>query len=115
MDSSRLAIAAGALLVGLWLSSGKGEPDTRPCVCHCAVPAPERGHQEGWLWLAGGGNLVLLAANLALAFRVSIRRDEAGVQEFTLSVKAGQGRVRGSEGTADPPISSVAVGHDAGW
>ena len=70
MDSSHVAIAASGLLSGLWFQ----EPDH-------SVAASERGHSEGlWFRLAGIGVLVLLAKNLALAFRVSFRRDEAGLQ-----------------------------------
>ena len=86
MDGYHAALAAGGLLVGIWLKSGSHEPDLRPCVCHCAVTPTEKGSGESfWLCVGLVGLLGLLATSLALAFRVSFRRDEAGLREFSFS------------------------------
>ena len=93
MDAYHFAGAAGGLLLGIWLKTGNREPDVRPCICHCAVSSPERSTGEGaWLWLVCFGLVGLLVTNLALAFRVSFRKDEAGLQEFTFSVKGKSGK-----------------------
>jgi len=95
MDATHGALGLIGLAGGLWLrSSGNKEAtEVRPCQCQCLCSSEDKGQTSNlgpwFLLLVIVG---LLFANLALVFRVTIRRNEAGDQEVTLAVKGKPGK-----------------------
>ena len=96
MDASHGVLAILGLAGGLWLRGNPERTDPGVCQCHCACATPEaRGVFEGvGVWIVLILVIVLIGTNLALFLRVTVKRGEAGEQEWTFSVKgksAGKG------------------------
>ena len=95
MDATHGVLSLIGLAVGLWVRSSGGRDinEVRPCQCQCVCAAEDKGQTSNlgpwFLFLVIVG---LLFANLALVFRVTIRRNEAGDREVTVAVKGKPGK-----------------------
>lgn len=94
MDCSHVAIAVLGAVLGVWFRGAPPKPDIPICHCQCNIPQVERSNNgDPWTWITVlGCFLLLVGANLALAFRVTIRQNLEGEKEFTFSVKGKQGK-----------------------
>ena len=98
MDSSHGLLALGGLFAGWWFTSKPGPvPEIRsePSACHCvcSVKPEPCSNSADWQLLLGLGLLVLvLAANLFLAFKVTIKQSDSGDREYSVSFKGRSGK-----------------------
>lgn len=95
MDATHGVLGLIGLAGGIWLRSvgGREAVETRPCQCQCLCSSEDKGQSTSlgpwFLLLVIAG---LLFANLALVFRVTIRKNEAGDREVTVAVKGKPGK-----------------------
>lgn len=81
MDASHGIVALIGVASGWWFYSGKETPKSDPSACHCICTVkPEVKPDSDHWWLLGGIVVIvlLLGANLALAFKVTVRHSESG-------------------------------------
>ena len=98
MDSSHGFLALGGLFFGWWFTSKPApQPEVRsePSACHCVCSVKPEPCSSGadWQLLLGLGLLILvLAANLFLAFKVTIKQSDSGDREYSVSFKGRSGK-----------------------
>ena len=95
MDASHGIVALIGVASGWWFYSSKETPKSDPSACHCicSVKPEVKPDSDHW-WLLGGIVVVvlLLGANLALAFKVTVRHSDSGDREYSFSFKGKQGK-----------------------
>ena len=92
MEAQALALAGCGVVVG-WYLSREAPRDPPPCHCQCGCNVPEGRQNQSWLWVGGVAIiLILLALNLVLVLRITVRQNDRGEHEVTLSVKGKSGK-----------------------
>lgn len=98
MDSSHGLLALGGLFFGWWFTAKPApQPEVRsePSACHCVCSVKPEPCSSGadWQLLLGLGLLILvLAANLFLAFKVTLKQSDSGDREYSVSFKGRSGK-----------------------
>lgn len=92
MEAHTLALAGGGILVG-WYLSREPPREPAPCHCQCGCNFPEGRQDQSRFW-AGGVAIILflLALTLVLVLRITVRQNDRGEHEVTLSVKGKSGK-----------------------